>query len=231
MNAFFIAKNIYKKRDMITIDMSFELASSSMTAIVGKSGCGKTTTLRIIAGLEKNDKKENARFELLLSGKNIAMLPPQKRGIGMVFQKAALFENMNVVDNAAFALVCRGMKKKDAREKALHALEKYGLHRFEHRSVETLSGGEAQRVSLIRTIMAEPRLILFDEPLSSLDAPLRKTLARDIREMQKRENFAGIFVTHDISEARAVSDTIIVMEAGKKKWEGRSETFDESFLS
>lgn len=231
MSAFFVAKNLFKKRDTITIDISFALEVASMIAIVGKSGCGKTTTLRLIAGLEKNDKDENAGFELLLAKKNIANLPPQKREVGFCFQKACLFENMNVLDNAAFALICRGMKKKDAREKAKCALEKYGLRNFENRSVETLSGGEAQRVSLVRTILAEPRLILFDEPLSSLDAPLRKTLARDIREMQMREGFAGIFVTHDIAEAREVSDKIIVMANGKKKWEGASESFDESFLS
>ena len=123
------------------------------------------------------------------------------------------------------------MKKKESREKAADFLKKFNLEGFGPRAPETLSGGEAQRVALARTLIVKPKLILFDEPLSALDAPLRKKLAAEIRSLQKEFGFTGIMVTHDISEAKAVSDKIILIKAGKLVWEGNAEDFTEEMIS
>ena len=122
------------------------------------------------------------------------------------------------------------MGKKEAEAEAEKYIAEFALAGFGKRMPDTLSGGEAQRVSLARTLIVKPPLVLFDQPLSSLDAPLRKKLASDIRKSQKKEGFTGIFVTHDIAEAKAVADTVIVMENGKKKWEGAPEDFNVSML-
>ena len=148
----------------------------------------------------------------------------------MVFQSPALFSHLTVAENVAYGLRSRGMGKKEAEAEAEKYIAEFALAGFGKRMPDTLSGGEAQRVSLARTLIVKPPLVLFDEPLSSLDAPLRKKLASDIRKSQKKEGFTGIFVTHDIAEAKAVADTVIVMENGKKKWEGAPEDFNESML-
>lgn len=164
---------------------------------------------------------------ITLDGKDITHLEPGKRETGMVAQSGALFLHLTVEDNVAYGLECRGMSKKESRRQAESFLAKFNLEGFAKRYPETLSGGEAQRVALARTLIVQPKLVLFDEPLSALDAPLRKKLAEDIRMMQKETAFTGIMVTHDINEAKTISDTIILMEKGRKKWEGKPAEFSE----
>ena len=231
MDNYFCADNLYRVWDSVTVDFSFTAAKGTMTVIVGKSGSGKSTVLRLIAGLEEpNRRNDGKECTVRLDGKTITKTAPGKRGIGMVFQSPALFSHLTVAENVAYGLRSRGMGKKEAEAEAEKYIAEFALAGFGKRMPDTLSGGEAQRVSLARTLIVKPPLVLFDEPLSSLDAPLRKKLASDIRNSQKKEGFTGIFVTHDIAEAKAVADTVIVMENGKKKWEGAPEDFNESML-
>ena len=223
---YFTAENLKQNFDSIDIDVSFECEEKTMTCIVGPSGSGKSTLLRLISGLNK----PCAEQKLILDGKNINFLPPEKRGIGMVFQSHSLFNHLRVEDNVAYGLVSKGMKKKEARKLAVEFLKSFELEGFEKRWPETLSGGEAQRVALARTLITKPKLVLFDEPLSALDAPLRKKLAVLIKKLQKDFGFTGIMVTHDINEAKSVSDKIILMKNGKIFWDGKTDDFDETLL-
>ncbi|NLK46902.1 MAG: ABC transporter ATP-binding protein [Treponema sp.] len=223
---YFIAENLREKFDNISIDVSFECEKGTMTSIVGASGSGKSTVLRLICGL---DKPEPAQ-KIILDGIDITGEKPAKRKIGMVFQNHSLFNHLRVDDNVAYGLVSSGMRKKEARIVATDFLKAFGLAGFEKRYPNTLSGGEAQRVSLARTLIMKPKLVLFDEPLSALDAPLRKKLASLILTLQKTFDFTGIMVTHDINEAKAVSDKIILMKNGKIFWSGKSKDFDEKMM-
>ena len=223
---YFTAENLKQNFDSIDIDVSFECEEKTMTCIVGPSGSGKSTVLRLISGLNK----PCAEQKLILDGKNINFLPPEKRGIGMVFQSHSLFNHLRVEDNVAYGLVSKEMKKKEARKLAVEFLKSFELEGFEKRWPETLSGGEAQRVALARTLITKPKLVLFDEPLSALDAPLRKKLAALIKKLQKDFGFTGIMVTHDINEAKTVSDKIILMKNGKIFWDGKTDDFDETLL-
>lgn len=210
----------------VTVDVSFSAEKGSMTSIVGASGCGKSTVLRLMAGILKADKSPaGTKTRITLDGKDITDLPPGKRECGLVFQSGALFLHMTAEDNVAYGLVCRGIKKKEAREKAKEFLELFNMKELAGRYPETLSGGEAQRVALARTLIVKPKLVLLDEPLSALDAPMRKKLAREIVSMQKRIGFTAIMVTHDIGEAKMMSDRIILMEKGSIRWEGKAEEF------
>ena len=225
--AYFSAENLRKTFDSAKIDVSFSCGKNSMTAIVGPSGSGKSTVLRIIAGLETPDeaKDEGKETRIELDGRRIETERPSRRGLGMVSQSPSLFEHLTVEDNVSYGLVSKGMKKKLAREKANEFLKKFNLEGFGKRYPDTLSGGEAQRVSLARTLIMKPKLVLFDEPLSALDAPLRKKLAALIRDLQKAFGFTGIMVTHDIEEAKSICDKVILIEKGKIKWEGNPEDF------
>ena len=225
--AYFSAENLRKTFDSTKIDVSFSCGKNSMTAIVGPSGSGKSTVLRIIAGLEAADKEkdEGRETRIELDGKRIETERPSRRGLGMVSQSPSLFEHLTVEDNVSYGLVSKGMKKKLAREKANEFLKKFNLEGFGKRYPDTLSGGEAQRVSLARTLIMKPKLVLFDEPLSALDAPLRKKLAALIRDLQKAFGFTGIMVTHDIEEAKSICDKVVLIEKGKIKWEGNPEDF------
>ncbi|MBP3771169.1 MAG: ABC transporter ATP-binding protein [Treponema sp.] len=224
---YFSADNVKLDWEDFHLDLSLSCPKNTMTSIVGPSGSGKSTLLRLIAGLERPAPET----KITLDGKDITKEKPAKRGVGMVFQKANLFNHLRVDDNVAYGLRCAGMKKKESREKAADFLKKFNLEGFGPRAPETLSGGEAQRVALARTLIVKPKLILFDEPLSALDAPLRKKLAAEIRSLQKEFGFTGIMVTHDISEAKAVSDKIILIKAGKLVWEGNAEDFTEEMIS
>lgn len=231
MNKYFSAQNLYRVWDSVTVDISFTAEKGTMTVIVGPSGSGKSTVLRLIAGLETNDvRTDGNQPAVLLDGRDITRLAPGKRGIGMVFQNHALFTHMTVEDNVAYGLACAGMSRSERRYEADAYLAQFGLAGFGKRMPETLSGGEAQRVSLARTLIVQPQLVLFDEPLSSLDAPLRKRLAADIRVSQKKEGFTGIFVTHDIEEAKTVADTIIIVDKGRISWQGRPADFSETMI-
>lgn len=223
---YFVAKNLREEFDTVKIDVSFECEKGTMTSIVGPSGSGKSTVLRLISGLNKACPDQ----ELTLDGVDINRLPPAKRGVGMVFQSHTLFDHLKVCDNVSYGLISLGMKKKPAREKAISFLKNFGLEGFENRYPANLSGGEAQRVALARTLIMNPKLVLFDEPLSALDAPLRKKLASLIKDLQKNLGFTGIMVTHDIREAKDVSDKIILIKNGKIFWQGQADAFDERLM-
>lgn len=227
--AYFLAENLIQNFDSINIDVSFDCEKGSMTTIVGPSGSGKSTVLRLISGLNKSSKSENP-MKIILDNTDVTNLHPSKRQIGMVFQSNSLFDHLKVQDNVAYGLISAGMKKKDGRKLAVEYIKQFGLEGFEKRYPDTLSGGEAQRVSLARTLIMNPKLVLFDEPLSALDAPLRKRLAALIKELQKSMGFTGIMVTHDINEAKAISDQIILMKKGKICWKGNPGDFDEKLL-
>ncbi|MCR5291035.1 MAG: ABC transporter ATP-binding protein [Treponema sp.] len=227
---YFSAQNIYKERDTFRLFLSFQLRLGGMTAIVGPSGSGKSTVLRIIAGLEKPTENTEQPCHIFLDAKDITQMPPAQRGVGMVFQDGALFMHMTVQDNVAYGLRCKGLSAKEARMQAVNYITQFGLQGFEKRYPETLSGGEAQRVSLARTLIVQPKLVLFDEPFSALDAPLKKKLAADIKNQQAQSHFTGILVTHDIQEAQFLADTIILLKQGNKHWEGSSKDFREDFI-
>lgn len=229
--SYFKADNLYKKWGELEVRFSCGLEKGQMLGIVGQSGCGKSTVLRLIAGLlsQKTSTHEPAPH-IVLDGLNISNVVPGKRNIGMVFQNAALFAHMRVEDNVSYGLRSRGMAKKESREQASAFLEKFGLAGFGRRWPDSLSGGEAQRVSLARTLIVQPALVLFDEPFSSLDAPLRKKLATDILTLQQDIGFAGIMVTHDIQEAQTICDIVTVMKNGLQVWTGKAEDFRETLL-
>ena len=219
---YFQALNIrksFRQGGKQTFALSFSLccARGTMTAILGPSGSGKSSMLRLIAGLDSPDRPAagDAEPRVILGGKDITALAPGKRRIGMVFQKPALFPHMRVDDNIAYGLRARGVGKAEGRRRASAFLERVGLSGFEARLPASLSGGEAQRVSLARALILEPDLVLFDEPLSALDTPLRRRLAADIMQMQKATGFTGLFVTHDVEEARQVASRIAEIRAGR----------------
>ena len=207
--SYFSVKNIHKTWETVTVDFSLECEKGTMTCLLGPSGCGKSTVLNIISGLEKNDADWQDKLEIELDGQRIEKLPPRSRNVGMVFQSGALFNHMNVAGNVAYGLISKGIKKKEALERASAFLPEFGLEGFDRRMPQTLSGGERQRVALARTLITQPKLVLLDEPLSALDADLRKRLALQIRDWQKTMGFTAIMVTHDLSESETLADKIV----------------------
>jgi len=191
---------------MRAIDVSFSMDEGSSLALLGPSGCGKSTVLRMIAGLVKPDAGE-----IRLGGKDITALSPGARGVGMVFQDHALFTHLTVEDNIGYGPVSSGATKKESRLLAAEWLVRFGLEGFSRRRVDTLSGGERQRVALARTLAVSPRLVLFDEPLSALDADLRSRLREELRFRQRSLGYTAIYVTHDLAEAEYLADRIVTM--------------------
>lgn len=191
-------------------NVSLEIAAGELLALIGASGSGKTTTLRIVAGYEMPDSGT-----VTLDGRDITALPPQDRGFGMVFQHYALFPHMPVEDNVAFGLEARGVAKAKRLEQARSALESVGLGGAGHRGVQSLSGGEQQRVALARALVIEPQVLLLDEPLSNLDPTLRQTTRDELRAMLHRVGVSALFVTHDQEDAFAIADRIAVIRKGK----------------
>ena len=190
-------------------DTSLEIAPGSFVTLLGPSGCGKTTTLRMIAGFESPDEGE-----IYLGDEPINALTPNKRDTAMVFQSYALLPHYNIYDNVAYGLKLRKLDKATIREKVTKILKLVGLEGMEARMTNQLSGGQQQRVALARALVLEPGVLLFDEPLSNLDAKLRVTMRTEIRRIQQEAGITAIYVTHDQSEAMALSDQIIIMEKG-----------------
>lgn len=208
-------RNIFKRygidssAPMVVKDVSFEIADNSLTTILGPSGCGKTTLLRLIAGLESP-----TAGQIIMNGKDVTTLGPADRNVSMMFQSYALFPHMNVVENVMYGLRMSGVARASARLRASDTLKNVGLVGYDDRLPSELSGGQQQRVALARALVLEPGVLLFDEPLSNLDARLRRDMREEIRALQQRLKLTVAYVTHDQSEALAVSDQIIVMNDG-----------------
>ena len=181
----------------------------TLTTILGPSGCGKTTLLRMIAGLDAATSGT-----ILIDGQDVTALGPAERNVSMVFQSYALFPHMNVLDNVCYGLSVTGVAKDEAARRARAAMDSVGLAGYEQRLPSELSGGQQQRVAVARSLVLEPSVMLFDEPLSNLDARLRRSMREEIRSLQQRLKLTVAYVTHDQSEALAVSDQIVVMNAG-----------------
>lgn len=195
-------------------DLDLEVQRGEFLALLGPSGCGKTTTLRCIAGLESIDKGE-----IVVDGRTVATssksLAPEDRGIGMVFQSYALWPHMTVYQNVAFGLKLKGLSKAIVIERVAAILDLVGLSGLSDRGVSQISGGQQQRVSLARALVLEPKVLLFDEPLSNLDAVLRERMRFEIRHIQQRLGITSVYVTHDQQEAFVIADRILVMQSGK----------------
>jgi putative spermidine/putrescine transport system ATP-binding protein len=219
--SFLSIQNLHKSYGDTRIfsDINCEIGQGEFVTLLGPSGCGKSTLLRCIAGLTEVD---GGRINL--SGEDLVPLPPQKRGIGMVFQSYALFPNMSVAQNVAFGLRMQKVAKAESEQRVREALEMVELGDFATRYPHQLSGGQCQRVALARSLVTRPRLLLLDEPLSALDARIRKHLREQIRAIQQELNLTTIFVTHDQEEALTMSDRIFLMNAGQIVQSGDAET-------
>jgi len=190
--------------------VSFEVRQSEIVAVLGPSGCGKSTLLGIIAGLEPADQGD-----VLWEGVSLENVPPHKRGFGLMFQDFALFPHRNVFDNVAFALQMAHVPRQKIQDRVQEVLELVGLPDFPERDVNTLSGGEQQRVALARSLAPHPDLLMLDEPLGSLDRNLRERLELELRDILKQMQQTAIYVTHDQEEAFVLADRIAVMNTGR----------------
>jgi iron(III) transport system ATP-binding protein len=186
------------------------VAAGSLVTLLGPSGCGKTTVLRMIAGLERVSEGR-----IFIGGEDVTELSAGERNVSMVFQSYALFPHMSVRDNVAFGLVSGGMGRKEAHARAEETLLTVGLKGFGDRLPSEMSGGQQQRVAVARALVLQPDVLLFDEPLSNLDARLRRSMREEIRALQQSLGVTVVYVTHDQSEALAVSDQIVVMKAAE----------------
>lgn len=199
-------------------DIEFSAEEGELVTLLGPSGCGKSTLLRCIAGLTSVDSGR-----ILLKGEDIVPVTPQKRAIGMVFQSYALFPNMTVERNVAFGLKMQKLPAAEIQQRVADALELVELKDFARRYPHQLSGGQCQRVALARSLVTRPRLLLLDEPLSALDARIRRHLRDQIRRIQQELNLTTLFVTHDQEEALTMSDRIVLMNKGKIVQSGNAE--------
>lgn len=219
--SFLSIQNLHKSYGGTSIfsDINAEIEQGEFVTLLGPSGCGKSTLLRCIAGLtEVNGGR------ILLGGEDLVPLAPQKRGIGMVFQSYALFPNMTAAQNVAFGLRMQKTGKDESAQRVQEALAMVELGDFASRYPHQLSGGQCQRVALARSLVTRPRLLLLDEPLSALDARIRKHLREQIRGIQQELGLTTIFVTHDQEEALVMSDRIFLMNAGRIVQSGDAET-------
>jgi iron(III) transport system ATP-binding protein len=187
-------------------DVSFKVEAGSLVTLLGPSGCGKTTTLRMIAGLE-----QSTTGQIFIGDQDVTKASVMVRDVSMVFQSYALFPHMSVIENVAYGLREQGLKKDQAYVQAEQGMSLVGLTGFSDRMPNQLSGGQQQRVAVARALVLKPKVLLFDEPLSNLDAKLRRKVREEIRDLQQELGLTSVYVTHDQEEAMAVSDKIIVM--------------------
>lgn len=220
MSAFLELKKLSKQfgQNKIVTDFNLSIEKGKMVTILGPSGCGKTTILRLIAGLELATSGQ-----ILLENNEIGQLAPQYRDIGIVFQSYALFPHLTIGENVGFSLKMAGVKKTKRLERVKEALALVELAGFEDRFIDQISGGQQQRVALARALVLKPKILLFDEPLSNLDSNLRQVMREKIRTLQQQLNITAVYVTHDQSEAFAVSDQIVVMDKGQIVQQGSPE--------
>jgi iron(III) transport system ATP-binding protein len=197
--------------DQLTLD----LEPGELVTLLGPSGCGKTTTLRMLAGFETPTSGD-----ILINGQTITHLPPNKRNIGMVFQSYALFPHMTVYENVAYGLRIKQVSKSEMMDRVSKVLALMQLNTMKDRLPSLLSGGQQQRVALARAVVTEPKVLLFDEPLSNLDAKLREYMRDELRKIQQRLGITSLYVTHDQTEAMAISDKVVIMDKGRIQQSG-----------
>lgn len=204
-------RNVGKRFGDNTVIETINLAipQGQMVTLLGPSGCGKTTVLRLVAGLEKPTSGQ-----IFIDGEDVTHRSIQQRDICMVFQSYALFPHMSLGENVGYGLKMLGVSRSETKARVKEALAMVDLEGYEDRFVDQISGGQQQRVALARALILKPKVLLFDEPLSNLDANLRRSMRDKIRELQKQFNITSLYVTHDQSEAFAVSDTVLVMNKG-----------------
>ena len=211
-NDFLVLKNITKAfgKAVVIDNLDLTIKRGTMVTLLGPSGCGKTTVLRLVAGLENPTSGQ-----IFIDGEDVTKSSIQNRDICIVFQSYALFPHMSIGDNVGYGLKMQGINKEERDQRVKEALELVDLAGFEDRFVDQISGGQQQRVALARALVLKPKVLLFDEPLSNLDANLRRSMREKIRELQQRLGITSLYVTHDQTEAFAVSDEVIVMHKGK----------------
>ncbi len=209
---FLVLKNVTKSfgKTVVIDDLDLEIERGTMTTLLGPSGCGKTTILRLVSGLETPTSGQ-----IFIDGEDVTKSSIQNRDICIVFQSYALFPHMSIADNVGYGLKMLNVPTKERYQRIEEALELVDLAGFGHRYVDQISGGQQQRVALARALILKPKVLLFDEPLSNLDANLRRSMREKIRELQQRLDITSLYVTHDQTEAFAVSDQVIVMHKGK----------------
>ena len=205
-------RNICKSFDGESVlkGINLDIYDNEFLTLLGASGCGKTTILRIIGGFETPDEGE-----VVFMGEPINDVPPYKRNINTVFQKYALFPHLNVFENVAFPLREKKVPKAEIEQRVTEMLSLVALTGFEHRNVTRLSGGQQQRVAIARALISHPKVVLLDEPLGALDLKLRKDMQEELKKIQKKTGVTFVFVTHDQEEALSMSDTVVVMNAGE----------------
>ncbi len=191
-------------------EVSLDIPSGSFFSILGPSGCGKTTLMRMIAGFETPNAGD-----IRIKGESVLGLPPNRRNVKMVFQHLALFPMMNVGENIAYGLRCRGDEKSEIAGKVARVLERVGLPGVEDKRIEQLSGGQKQRIAIARCMVLEPDVLLLDEPLGALDLKLRERMKIELKQLQHQFETTFLYITHDQSEALVMSDTVAVMNAGR----------------
>ncbi len=227
-----VIENLVKRfgQDALAVDnISFTVREGEFVTLLGPSGCGKTTTLRCIAGLETpNEGDILIGGELFTSSAKGICLPPEKRHLGMVFQSYAIWPHMSVAENVAYGLQAQRTPRAEITERVKKALDLVGLEGLGDRNATKLSGGQQQRVSLARALAYNPRVLLFDEPLSNLDAKLRERMRLELANLVKELKITSVYVTHDQAEAMVMSDRIIVMKDGRIQQEGNPHaTYNE----
>ncbi len=209
--------NVVKRFGENTVlhNIDLDIKAGSLTTLLGPSGCGKTTILRLIAGLELPTSGQ-----IIIGNDDVSVLSASQRDVAMVFQSYALFPHMNVENNVGYGLKMQGVSAEERRQRVKDSLDSVGLDGFQGRYIDQMSGGQQQRVAVARALILQPKVMLFDEPLSNLDSKLRRQMREDIRRLQQELSVTSVYVTHDQDEALAVSDDVVVMKDGNIAQQG-----------